>query len=189
MIAKIKRRRYLIHPSSQFKYIAMSVLPALVMSIFCIYFLVKTGELLLQKEKGKLSLQVSSIDETIQQLERERYPKEAIEKIEVLKKKLLIFKETLGIKHFAMLEEWAKTKMSLLAVLTLVLICVGIMALLYSHRIAGPLFRIKKSIDTLSEGKDITPVQIRKYDEFKELAGSLEKLRKTLKEKGFLGSR
>ena len=189
MSAKIRRRRYFIHPSSQFKYIAMSVLPALVMSIFCIYFLIKTGELLLQKEKGKLTLQVSSIDETLRQLEKENYPKGAIEKIEILKKKLLIFKDILGIKYFAYLEEWAKTKMALLTVLAMVLVCVGIISLLFSHRIAGPIYRIRKSIDMLSEGKDIPPVQLRKYDEFKELAASLEKLRKILKEKGFLESK
>lgn len=189
MAPRIKRKHYFIHFSIQFKYMVMSILPALVMSIFCIYFLLKSGQIMLFKEKEMLSLQAASINKTLQEMGKEEYSKDTKQEIEVLKKKLLIFKENLDIKYFVTVEEWAKIKMALLAILALVLIGVGVMSLLYSHRIAGPLFRIKKSIDMLSECKNIPAVQVRKYDEFKELAGSLEKLRRVLKDRGFLESK
>lgn len=65
----------------------------------------------------------------------------------------------------------------------LIFVCVGILALVYSHRIAGPIFRISKYIKMLSEGKEIPPVKVRYYDEFKEVAEQLDKLREKLGEK------
>jgi len=44
----------------------------------------------------------------------------------------------------------------------------------------------------LSEGKDTGPVRFRKhdeFDEFKEVAGSLDKLRSNLKDRGLLESK
>lgn len=186
MTQKSKRKRYLIHPSSQFKYMAMSVLPALFMSIFFIYFLQKSGQLLLQKEEALIAVSSSSIEETIAELASGKYSKELGRKIDLFEKKLKIFKEVLRLQHFRTVEEWARINMSLLVILGLVLFCVGAISLLYSHRIAGPICRMKKSLDQLSEGRDISAVTLRRYDEFKELAGSLEKLRKVLLEKGFL---
>ncbi len=67
-----------------------------------------------------------------------------------------------------------------------ILLFVGAISLLYSHRIAGPIIRLKNYIALFSEGKDVPNIQIRHYDEFKELADSLEKLRNNLKSKGVL---
>jgi len=182
-----RRKKYFIHPSSQFKFILMSILPALVMGVFCTYFLVKSGELIFRIERERLSVEVTSLSQTIQELEKEHYPKDVLEKIDILKKKLAILQDDLRIKYFNMLEKWAKIKMQILFGLFLVLILVGIISLLYSHRVAGPLTRLRKYVDMLSKGKDTPPLRFRKYDEFKELADSFEKLRRSLKEKGIIG--
>jgi hypothetical protein len=47
---------------------------------------------------------------------------------------------------------------------------------------------MKRSLDLLSEGKKIPPARLRRHDEFKELAESLERLRITLKNRGLLKS-
>ena len=57
---------------------------------------------------------------------------------------------------------------------------------MFSHRIAGPLYRIRTCVDMLAEGKNMAPIRLRKRDEFKELAASLENLRSALKDKGLL---
>ena len=54
---------------------------------------------------------------------------------------------------------------------------IAVLSLLYSHRTAGPLYRIKKCVDSFVEKKDTGPIKLRKHDEFKDLAASLEKLR------------
>jgi len=186
MATGIKRKRYFIHPSSQLKYIEMAVLPALVLSLFCIYFLIKNGEMFLAREKTQLSVEVSYLNNTIQQLNRENYPPETINKIEVLKKRLSNLAYNLEKEYFGNLKLWVETKMALFIFLAIVIFSAGFIALLFSHRIAGPIYRLKKLAEMLAEGKDIPPVKFRNYDEFKEVAEAFEKLRKSLKAKGML---
>ena len=48
-------------------------------------------------------------------------------------------------------------------------------AILYSHRIAGPLYRLKMSVDEFMEGK-FQPIRLRKTDEFKEIEPMINRL-------------
>ena len=41
----------------------------------------------------------------------------------------------------------------------------------------------------LSEDMDMLPIRVREYDEFRDLAGSLERLRSNLKDRGLLESK
>lgn len=181
-----QRKKYFIHPSSQLKYIAMSVLPALVTSVFCVYFLIRTGELALQAERAKLGVEITSFNATIQELKTAQYPPEVVDKVQKLKKELISLNNILSVSYFDTLTEWNKTKVLIFVSLFFILVIVGTISLLYSHRIAGPIIRLKTYIDMFSEGKDVPNIQIRHYDEFKELADSLEKLRSNLKSKGIL---
>jgi nitrate/nitrite-specific signal transduction histidine kinase len=182
------RKKYFIHHSSQFKYIGMTILPALLMCVFCTYFLIYSGEIFLSREKNQVGSEVASIGATVRQLKSDNYPPEAIGKVEVLQKQLINLAENLEIEYFKTMEKWAKTKMSIIFLLSVVMVLAGTMALLFSHRVAGPLLRLTKSLDMLSQGKDIPPFHFRSYDEFKELAAAFDRLRKTLKDKGILSA-
>ncbi len=186
MKTNFQRKRYFVHPSSQLRYIAMSVLPALVISIFCVYFLIRTGELTLQAERAKLAVTTTSFSYTINELKTGQYPPEVVDKVIKLKKELIALNNILNLTYFDALKEWHKTKILISVGLFFVLVIVGTMSLIYSHRIAGPMIRLKNYIDMLSEGKSVPNIQTRHYDEFKELANSLEKLRSNLKSKGIL---
>jgi methyl-accepting chemotaxis protein len=48
-----------------------------------------------------------------------------------------------------------------------------IIALLISHRIAGPMFRLKKTLEEIGKGIIPKKVTLRKKDEFKELSDAL----------------
>ncbi|HAT73354.1 MAG TPA: hypothetical protein DCS63_11125 [Elusimicrobia bacterium] len=48
--------------------------------------------------------------------------------------------------------------------------------LVYSHRIAGPIYRFKATIDAVLEGKNPGAITLRQHDEMKDLAESLNKL-------------
>ncbi len=48
--------------------------------------------------------------------------------------------------------------------------------IIFSHRIAGPLYRIEHTLDELIEGKDVACIQLRRGDELKGLAERLNKL-------------
>jgi len=186
MATGIKRHKYFIHPSSQLKYIEMAVLPALILSLFCIYFLIKNGEIFLTKVRTQLSIEVSYFNDTIEHLNQENYPPETVNKMEVLKKRLSNLQYDLEREYFGTLKLWAETKIVLFLFLGIAIFLVGFIALLFSHRIAGPIYRLRKLAETLAEGKDIPPVKFRNYDEFKEVAAAFEKLRNSLKSKGML---
>lgn len=51
----------------------------------------------------------------------------------------------------------------------------GIVTVL-THRIAGPLHRIKTALDDLIQGKDVTPITLRKNDELKDLSKQINRL-------------
>jgi HAMP domain-containing protein len=188
MGTKIKRKKFLIHPSSQLKYIALSVLPALIMTLFCTYFLVTTGESILKTEKEQHFVEISSVSQALYNLETEGCPQGTANELRRLMNELLPMQTILATTHFDTFVKWEKTRFFIFAGLISILLFVAIIALLSSHRIAGPIIRIRKSVEMLCEGKDIAPVTLRSYDEFKDLAASLDRLRMRLKDKGFLES-
>jgi hypothetical protein len=186
MGAKFKRTKFLVNHSIQLKYIAFSILPALVISLFCSVLLIKSGELILKTEREDRFADISEITQTIYNIDTEGCPDNTTEEIRRLMARLLPLQNTLAMTHFDTLAKWNKVKFIIVFSLLMILLCIGILALLASHRIAGPLFRIKQSLDSLCEGKDIPPVRLRKHDELKDMAESLDKLRRHLKNKGLL---
>jgi len=188
MGTKIKRKKFLIHPSSQLKYIALSVLPALIMTLFCTYFLVTTGESILKTEKEQHFVEISSVSQALYNLETEGCPEGTADEVKRLMNELLPLQTILATTHFDTFVKWEKTRFFIFAGLFSILLAVAVVSLLSSHRIAGPIIRMRKSVDMLCEGKDIAPITLRSYDEFQDLAASLDKLRTILKDKGLLGS-
>jgi methyl-accepting chemotaxis protein len=180
----LRRTKYLVHPSSQLKYIEMTILPAILMSILCSYFLIRTGEVFLAKEKAQVAVEVLYLNDTAESLDTESYPPNVLRKMEVLKKRLDILKQNLEIEYLDTIKQWSTTRALLFIFLTIVVILAGLISLVLSHRIAGPIFRLKLLVDALAEGKDVPPIKFRNSDEFKELAESCEKLRNILKSKG-----
>lgn len=58
-----------------------------------------------------------------------------------------------------------------------------ILTLFISHKIAGPLYRLKKELDTIGKGMFPEDFRIRKKDQLQDLAKSLSSMVKGLKEK------
>jgi hypothetical protein len=186
METKLRRRKYFIHPSSQLKYILMSVLPAIVMTVFSTYFLFKSGELIMNTEKERLSAGFYPVTTAIGDLGKPVAPDVALRNIDKVKYEVVYLQNTLKLSYYETLSEWNKTKLLLLDTLWVVIILLTFMALIYSHRIAGPLVRMKRYLDIMAEGKDVPSLRFRNNDEFKELGESFDKLRVQLKEKGYL---
>jgi methyl-accepting chemotaxis protein len=58
----------------------------------------------------------------------------------------------------------------------LLIILVFYLEIRFLHRIAGPLFRIERTLKEISEGKDVEPIKLRKKDFYKSLAESVNKV-------------
>jgi len=62
------------------------------------------------------------------------------------------------------------------ALLVTVMAFAFILAVYYLHRIAGPVYRIEKTLNEMAEGKEVNLVVLRKKDFFKSLAEALNKM-------------
>jgi len=188
MSKKYKRRHYFIHPSSQLRYIAFSVIPTLVMTLYCGYYMDMTGDVILRLENDRIFAKLSVIQKALPRLEKAA-TKDTADDVKTLKNILGSFENSVLLGYHESHRAWDQAKVFVFSGLFCVLLGTAILALLCSHRIAGPLYRLRVCINMLSEGKDLPPIRLRKHDEFKELAESLDKLRVNLKNKGFLESK
>ncbi len=60
---------------------------------------------------------------------------------------------------------------------------VFVIAIVLSHRIAGPIYRIKKTLDEISKGDYAKRLHLRKTDELKDVADSINRAIDKLEEK------
>jgi methyl-accepting chemotaxis protein len=70
-----------------------------------------------------------------------------------------------------------------LVVMVLVGTATILVTLFVSHQIAGPLYRLKKAMEQLSEGDFKVEIKLRKADQLKELADTFNTMVKKLKAK------
>jgi methyl-accepting chemotaxis protein len=178
----MKRRKYFINPSVQLKYIVMSIAPALVISIFCVHFLINAGQEQLKSQKRRISVTFAALQKDTNRLGTKETPDQRIDDIKKLIRYLTVIQNDLEARDQEIINNWKMTQNSIILVLLIALFGVGAAALILSHRIVGPIFRIKRYIDMLADGQDIPAVKIRKNDEFQDVAESLERLRKRIVE-------
>lgn len=76
-----------------------------------------------------------------------------------------------------------KVAMALLKNMSILAVLIFIVAIFVSHRIAGPIHRIKSIIRDIGDGKLDTRIYLRKTDELHDLAEELNKMQENLKSK------
>ena len=57
-----------------------------------------------------------------------------------------------------------------------ILFVIAAVTVIFSHRIAGPIYRIERTLDELIQGQDPARIQLRRGDELKGLAGRINTL-------------
>jgi len=182
MSRTFRRRTFLVNKSNQVTYIIFSVVPAMVMTIFCVYFIFNNSELILRDSREKPMVPIYNLQQSVANLDMDSCSDEHRTEIVSIKKELGILAQNLESSSEETIHHWNETRRGLYLVMVAFLFCVGLWAFIYSHRVAGPIYRIKKNIDELTRGEDIPPVILRKHDDFKDLAASLEKLRLKIQE-------
>ena len=56
------------------------------------------------------------------------------------------------------------------------LLCIGLVGVLFSHRVAGPLYKLKSAFERVKKGEGQLRIYFRKYDEFQEVALEFNKM-------------
>ena len=57
-----------------------------------------------------------------------------------------------------------------------ILFVMAAVTVIFSHRIAGPVYRLERTLDELIQGEDVAGIQLRRGDELKGLAARINKL-------------
>jgi methyl-accepting chemotaxis protein len=65
---------------------------------------------------------------------------------------------------------------TMIFLLVLNVIVVGVLWILAMHRIAGPIYRLRKNMDELKTGRIPPPIHLRKGDEFKDLIDDFNRM-------------
>ena len=65
---------------------------------------------------------------------------------------------------------------AVLPALVMGLIASILVGIYYSHRLAGPIYRIRRTLHDVQEGRDVDPIVLRRNDEFKELADDINRV-------------
>ncbi|MBI4386761.1 MAG: methyl-accepting chemotaxis protein [Elusimicrobia bacterium] len=74
------------------------------------------------------------------------------------------------------LSRWQIVLPGIILTEALVLIFTSALGLAYSHRLAGPIYRIKKTLEAVHRGESVSEVHLRERDEFKELADAVNRI-------------
>jgi hypothetical protein len=181
---EIKRKRYFINPASQLTFIIASIIPALIMTVFCTQIFILKGEEMLTSEKERILDTIYQIRHTYNAIEKNT--KINNEDSQRLKSKLDTAEKSFESTYSLIPGQWNKTKLLVLLVLMGTVLITIFVSILWSHKMSGGLFRMTRVVDQLNDGEKIPEIKIRTHDHFKVLCQSLEKLRITLEKKGFL---
>jgi nitrogen fixation/metabolism regulation signal transduction histidine kinase len=72
---------------------------------------------------------------------------------------------------------------TVVVVLVLVSIATIVVTLFVSHKVAGPLYRLKKAMHDLGEGDLSTEIKLREFDQLKDIAVAFNSMVQKLKER------
>jgi len=117
MMNLFRRRHYFIHPSSQVKYIEMAVIPALVLSFICSFFLITSGDIFLMKEKAHLFGEIASLNEVLHHVSASESAGNTEATAALLEQRIALLQNNLELEYFATEQQWVKTKMLLFVLL------------------------------------------------------------------------
>ncbi len=176
----MRRRHYFIHKSMQTKYIFMVCLPLVIVGFFNLVVMRQMGSFSIRTNRERLLTEIGVIDSNLKALKDiSRTP----QRIEQVRREMESLKDL--AQSSMIVNDWAWSKIYQIIIFDIIILVFGgtFLALIFSHRIAGPIYRIDRYIQMLARGEGIPPVKVRGYDEFKEVAASLENLRLFLNEK------
>lgn len=168
------RRRYFINPSIQLKYVFIVCLPLVIIGISSFLMVQEIGKISEQVNQERLLTELGIIEANLRMLDDIPAKEETVA---MLKDELMDLKEHAKDHVLTSLMMWAKVKEVLLFEAFILILGGAALALLFSHRMVGPVYRMRKYMDMLANGQEIPPVRVRGYDEFKEMAASMEKFR------------
>ena len=169
-----RRRNYFVNPGMQVRYMAAIVLCMLLASLLTgvVMYYGILGRAVSEWSAWKLSekLQMAS---RIKDYEDTRYGTEEVRTPENYFREARFLSEDGQQSVYYILDD---TKNELMTRILPIVLVIAAASIFLSHKIAGPVSRIEKSINSMSSGNLTAGFRLRKGDEFKGLSGMLENM-------------
>ena len=173
------RKIYIINWRFQLRYITFMIIPIVLLGLFAVTIGFRVSYEIIASQRQQLMVMISNLEVALRDIEGYLTNKVALEKAVVGITNLKFFSQDLVTMN--MMEVKRLTAMAALAMF-IIIVGASIMGVFFSHRIAGPIFRLERCIREMSTKNIMTPIRVRANDEFQELAAYLEQLRKSLLE-------
>ena len=179
----MKRKRYVINWRYQLKYAVFLIVPMVLLGLFVTTIGFKTASEMIVSQKRQLMFQISTLEECLRDINAAVLTKANVEKLVDTVNNIKDFSQDL-IAINAM-EFRSLINMILLAIIVVITGAI-LLGIFVSHRVAGPVFNLRRCIREMTKTIKTTPVKIRRGDEFQDLASDLEELRKAIVSSHFL---
>jgi methyl-accepting chemotaxis protein len=165
------------------RYALWIVVPIITLGLFVTFFGLKIGRQLVDNQKQQLMLQISTLEESFKYLDAGMPTKSAIEKTKNNIRNLKILSQDMVAVNSM---EFGRLMGFVLLAMLVIIIGAVMLGVFLTHRIAGPMFHLKRAIWQMTREINDEPIRVRVTDEFKELASALDELRKVLRSNTFL---
>jgi len=171
------RKRYIINWKFQLRYIVFMIFPMVFLGLFAVTIGFRVSFEMVNTQRQQLMVMISSLEESLKELQVYSVNKIAVDKAVNTIRGLKNFSQDLISINSLQLKR--VTNMVAFAMFVVIAGAV-LLGIFFSHRIAGPIFRLKRCIRELGTNVLSTPIRVRHTDEFQDLASCLENLRQSL---------
>jgi len=169
------RKTYIVNWRFQLKYSILAVLPLLILGFLIIGMVFNISKGLIVSQKQQLMTQLALLEQSLNFLDKTDTDKRVIVELRKNVKSLKSFSQDLiKLNTF----QWAS--LNRVAIKGLAIFTVGgiLLWLVFSHRVAGPIYRVQKILDSWRHNHAVPPIKVRPTDEFQDLFAGIEEIRK-----------
>lgn len=173
-----KRKRYLVNWKFQLKFSLMLILPVLILGIIIILVISNISKSVITTQRQQLMTQIASLEQSSDELEKASFEKKTSANLKNNIRNLKTFShDIMNINSFTL------RQLNGIVINGILIFTVGLLLFgtLYSHRIAGPIYRIEGILKNMADDFKI-PFNFRSTDEFHEFFLALDGLRKRILE-------
>jgi len=171
-----QRKKYLVNWGFQLKFALMLILPVLILGSIVIFSVFNISRSILVAHRQQLMTQIGSLERCCEELDYAYIGSKSTAGLKSSIHNLKFFSRDLINTNAFTLGRLNGMVMKAMLIFALGLLILGIF---YSHRIAGPIYRIERSLKNAADCLKV-PLGARSTDEFRGFFGSLENMRRLL---------
>lgn len=174
-----KRKRYLVNWKFQLKFSLMLILPVLILGIIIILVISNISKSVIITQRQQLMTQIASLEQSSDELEKIPLERKLSVNLKNNVRNLKTFSHDLMNINSFTLRQLNGIVVNSILIFTIGLLLFGIF---YSHRIAGPIYRIEHALKNMADDFKMPLFKSRSTDEFREFFSRLDGLRKHILE-------